>query len=102
MSGGGERRCCQCGRAADKTLNERRKMTVELRPYGPGGADICFECATGTPEAEEQTKQAFGALLDAAGAMSPTGTMVIGAGHDRGPDPFDARQLDPDAEVIHE
>lgn len=85
--------CCVCGRAPDRTLNERGKFTVELRPYGPGGAPICFECATATPEAEAQIKGAFGALLDAAQAASPTGTAVIGHGHDDGPDPLDARTL---------
>ena len=61
--------CCACGRAEDHTLNERGKFTVELRPYGPGGAPICFECATSTPEAEEQAKRAFHAILDGATAM---------------------------------
>lgn len=93
--------CCVCRRAADRTLNERGKITVELRPYGPGGTPICYECATASPEAQEQAKRAFGALLDASTAASPTGTAVIGAGHDQGPDPFDARTIDPDAEVIH-
>ena len=61
--------CCACGRSADRSLNERGKFKVELRPYGPGGQPICFECATSTPEAEEQTKRAFGAILDGAQAM---------------------------------
>lgn len=97
-----ESRCFKCGRAEDRTLDARGKFTVELRPYGPGGADVCFECATATPEAEAQTAAAFGTLLDAATAASPTGTAVIGAGHDRGPDPFDARTIDPRAEVPDE
>ena len=80
--------CCRCGRGNDRTLNGRGKFIVELRPYGPGGAPLCFECATATPEAEAQAAGAFGALLDAATAMSPIGTAVIGAGHDSGPDPF--------------
>lgn len=71
------RRCCTCGRATDRTLNERKKFKVELRPYGPGGADICFECATATPEADRQTAQAFGALLDANAAISPTGGVLL-------------------------
>ena len=83
-----ERRCCVCQRAEDHTLNERRKYTVELRPYGPGGADICVECAFATPEQQEQTKQAFSAMLQASEAASPLGTAVIGHGHDRGPDPL--------------
>lgn len=64
-----ERTCCTCGRAEDRTLNERGKWTCELRPYGPGGTDICYQCATGSPAAEAQTKAAFGALLDAHEAL---------------------------------
>lgn len=82
--------CYKCGRTEDKTLNDRRKFTVELRPYGPGGQDVCCDCAFGTSEDTERTKAAFGALLDAAASISPIGAAVIGAGHDRGPDPFDA------------
>lgn len=61
--------CCVCGRSKDKTLDERGKFTVELRPYGPGGQPICFECATATPEAKEQAKRAFFAILNGAQAM---------------------------------
>lgn len=64
-------------------------------------APICCECAFATPEQRAQTKAAFGALLDAAEAMSPTGTSVIGAGHSDGPDPFDARIIDPNAEATN-
>ena len=69
--------CCKCGRAPDRTLNERGKFTVELRPYGPGGADICFECATATPEAESQTAASFGALLDAHDALPGITTLSV-------------------------
>lgn len=69
--------CCKCGRANDRTLNERGKFTVELRPYGPGGAPICFECATATPEAEARTAAAFGALLDAHDALPGVTTLSV-------------------------
>lgn len=39
----------------------------ELRPYGPRGTWVCFECATSTPEREAQAQAAFYAQLDAAG-----------------------------------
>ena len=55
----------------------------ELRPYGPGGAWVCFPCATATPEREAQTGAAFGALLDAAGSMTP----VVAVGTSTGPQP---------------
>jgi hypothetical protein len=69
--------CCACGRATDRTLDERGKMKVELRPYGPGGADICFQCAMATPETEAQTASAFAALLESNEAISPTGGTIL-------------------------
>ena len=48
-----------------------------LRPYGPGGAPLCFPCLKSTPEREAQAGAAFGALLDANAAMSPTGAVVL-------------------------
>lgn len=71
--------CCDCGRAPDRTRNDRGKFTVELRPYGPGGAPICFECAFATPEKKAQTEGAFGALLDAHDAL-PGVTTLSGDG----------------------
>lgn len=47
--------------------------TRELRPYGPGGAWVCFECAFGTPERKSQTEQAYAAQLDAAGPLAVIG-----------------------------
>jgi hypothetical protein len=84
-----ERTCCYCGRIEDHTLNERGKFTVELRPYGPGGTDICFGCATLTPERKNAAENAFYALLEANEAISPTGVVAIG--QDSGPVPFDPR-----------
>ena len=46
-----ERKCSVCG------SNE------ECRPYGKGGADICFDCAM---KDEETTKQMFQKRLDEA------------------------------------
>jgi hypothetical protein len=86
------RRCCGCGRAEDHTLNERKKRTVELRPYGPGGADICVECAFATPAAKKATARAFGAILEATEAVSD-GPVMLG-GDTNGPVPFDPRRID--------
>lgn len=58
----------------------------ELRPYGPGGSDVCFPCAMETPEREAAAKAAFGVQLDAAEAVSPLGVAAIGTGD--GPVPF--------------
>jgi hypothetical protein len=59
---------------------------AELRPYGPGGAQVCFPCAMETPEREAQAKGAFGSLLDASDAISPVGVTLIGQAS--GPQPY--------------
>ena len=67
--------CHYCGRA-DR----------EVRPYGPGGATVCHPCATETPERQVAAEGAYGALLAAAGAVSPVNTVVIG--RQSGPQPY--------------
>lgn len=56
-----------------------------LRPYGPGGSFVCFPCAT-SPEHEEETRANYYVQLDAAAAVSPTGT--VGIGTEEGPQPL--------------
>ncbi len=65
----------------------------ELRPYGPGGANVCCPCATATPEREQAAKAAFGALVGAAEVASPLGVAVIG--DEAGPNPYVAEGEDP-------
>jgi hypothetical protein len=62
----------------------------ELRPYGPGGSDVCFPCATETPAREAAAQAAFGSLLDATEAVSQGPVMI---GTDEGPIPFDPRRI---------
>ncbi len=62
--------CCKCG--ALHGVGRR-----ECRPYGPGGADICFACATGDPVLEAEAKRNFGARLAAAEAQSPMRVAVL-------------------------
>lgn len=57
---------------------------VWLRPYGPGGALVCFPCAT-SPERNEATEAAMYATIEAAIALSPVGSVVLDAD---GPHPF--------------
>lgn len=38
---------------------------AELRPYGPNGAWICFNCMTASPEREAEAKRQFSAQLNA-------------------------------------
>ncbi len=64
--------------------------TADLRPYGPGGAPVCFPCATATPERNQAAQGAFGALLDANAAVSPVGVAAI---TDDGLRPFDPDAL---------
>lgn len=63
----------------------------DLRPYGPAGSWVCFPCATETPERKNQSQSAFGALLDASEAISPTGLVAIG--ESTGPRPFDPNEM---------
>lgn len=70
--------CCYCPKATD------------LRPYGPGGAPICFQCATASPEREAELKANFGLLLNANEAVSPSGATVLTAD---GPVPFDPADI---------
>lgn len=39
--------------------------TTDLRPYGPHGSMVCFDCAMSTPEREKETAQNFAVQLDA-------------------------------------
>lgn len=57
----------------------------ELRPYGPGGADICHPCMKANPERERAAQRTFGALLDANAAIG-SGVVVIGS--ESGPQPL--------------
>ena len=42
--------CCICGDWGGE---------VELRPYGKGGAPICFDCMKSSPERERTAKEMF-------------------------------------------
>lgn len=57
--------CCCCGRA-----------DVELRPYGPGGAWVCFACAMATSDRREETARQFNAKLDAAEKATGVATLT--------------------------
>ena len=37
---------------------------LELRPYGPNGAMVCFACAMSTPERKSLTEKMFGYASD--------------------------------------
>ena len=48
------------------------KIEVELRPYGPKGEWICFDCAM-APHRKEQTEVSYRAQLEAAGSSGLIG-----------------------------
>lgn len=63
-------------------------MTLpELRPYGPGGAMVCVDCAS-TPEHQPEAQANFHALIEAAAAASPLGVAIIDNRNSDGPNPF--------------
>ena len=63
----------------------------DLRPYGPGGAWVCYDCAMATPERESQAQAAFGGLFEASEAISTTGIVAIG--EQSGPRPFNPKEI---------
>ncbi|KKK83691.1 hypothetical protein LCGC14_2790840 [marine sediment metagenome] len=64
--------CHYCGAADD------------LRPYGPGGAAVCFACAMATPERKRAAERAYSVQAEAAGIV---GGGVITIGTSDGPTP---------------
>lgn len=73
------RTCYACKRAEDHSLNEQSKFKVELRPYGPGGALVCFECAT-KPENIKTTVAVYRKKLEACGPatqLTPEGPIPM-------------------------
>lgn len=61
--------------------------TKDLRPYGPRGEWVCFQCAFATPEDKRSTEAAFRLQLDAA---IVAGNGVAIAGSEVGPYPYSA------------
>lgn len=42
----------------------------DLRPYGPKGAVVCFDCAMATPERRKETEVNFSTQLNASGPVA--------------------------------
>lgn len=80
--------CCSCRRPELSDRDDPRGNT-ELRPYGPGGALICFDCAM-RPEHRAEADRRFDAALDAAEAASVAdgGTVAHVVLTSRGPVPL--------------
>ncbi len=74
------RSCHYCGiTATDLAPNE-------LRPYGPGGSDVCYPCMKADPARETAAAAVYRTLLEAAAAASPTTAAEVGTPD--GPRPF--------------
>ena len=41
--------------------------SIDLRPYGPQGTMVCFNCAMSTPERQAETERNFYIQLEACG-----------------------------------
>jgi hypothetical protein len=61
--------CCYCG-LHENDIDQRDGDPAELRPYGPKGAWLCFNCMKSSPEREASAKDAFVAQLDACGSVA--------------------------------
>ena len=71
--------CHYCGLPENFPRDPAKGRQVELRPYGPGGAFVCFQCMTATPERERQAKRNFGIQLEAA-EVAGGGVSVLDGG----------------------
>jgi hypothetical protein len=60
----------------------------DLRPYGPNGAWVCFDCAM-KPENKAEVQKNFHAQLEAAAAVSN----VVIIGETTGPRPLNSNSL---------
>lgn len=70
-----------------QTCNEQFE-SYDLRPYGPGGSLICFDCAM-KPENKAETERQFSAQMNAATIHSN----VVIIGEDTGPRPMNPSSL---------
>ena len=67
--------CCCCGRVPLGDAVDPKGRS-ELRPYGKGGAPICFDCAF-KPENKAETDRQLDAAYDAAEEASPVGGIAL-------------------------
>ena len=50
--------------------------TSDLRPYGPSGAMVCFECAMSRPDRRQTAEQMFYLQAEACGPVAVIGAEV--------------------------
>lgn len=61
--------CCYCG--------ETFPDLGDLRPYGPDGANTCFDCAMATPERERLAEQMLMKAFNKASDDAGSGGMIV-------------------------
>jgi len=52
--------------------------TSDLRPYGPRGSMVCFQCAMSTPDRQSETERNFRVQLDACGDVAVIDETEVG------------------------
>ncbi len=91
-------RCYKCGKEEDG-------VEIDLRPYGLDGADVCYDCATATPEDEKITDDQMMKLMKAMIADSEEVNgiipIIIDEGGIRKPSEEELQDLGITAKVLH-
>ena len=67
-----DRKCYYC--------NTPEMSRNHLRPYGPNGALICFDCMKADPKREAEAERQFGAMLEHAGIVGDEVVTLTDAG----------------------
>ena len=81
-----EVKCCYCGGSEGEI--DKRGKEIELRPYGPNSAWLCYGCMKETPEREAEADRQIGAAFEAAERTS----RVVLIGENTGPRPLGGRK----------
>lgn len=75
-----KRACMHCG-----TDGQNGDSQSELRPYGPGGRDVCYRCAIGERATTERREQARASIRSALLARGP---LILDPDEQVGPRPL--------------
>lgn len=80
-----------CAEPSKQSCVHCKTTEKELRPYGPNGAWVCYDCAM-SPEHKEETRINFDAQLRAAAKVNPI--VVIDSEHGPIPASSDPRLIE--------
>ncbi len=87
--------CHYCGDAENFPRDPAKGRQVELRPYGPGGAQVCFECMMATPDREREAQRKFGVQLESNEVVGGGATLLTSDG----PVPFSKEALEAEQNI---